>query len=68
MSVIEIDATIGGGDQGYSGWAELPDGRVFVVNYTDDRSPACLNTPNWPSGLPYIRGTYVLPAELTPRR
>jgi len=66
--VIEIDATIGGGDQGYSGWAELPDGRVFVVNYTDDRSPACLNTPNWPSGLPYIRGTYVLPAELTPRR
>ncbi len=57
--VLQVEASIGGGDQGYSGWTQLADGRVFVVNYTDDTSPACLNTPNWPTGLPWIRGTWI---------
>jgi hypothetical protein len=57
--VLEVDASIRGSDQGYSGWVELDDGRVFVVNYTDDAAPACASTPDWPTGLPWIRGTYL---------
>ena len=56
------------GDQGYSGWVELADGRIFVVNYTDD------TVLNWaPKGEgkfevpPWIRGTYLLPSDLPPR-
>ena len=26
-------------DQGYSGWVNLPDGRIFVVNYIRDDGP-----------------------------
>jgi hypothetical protein len=63
--VLEVEGSIGG-DQGYSGWTQLTDGRIFVVNYTDDTAPACLSTPKWPTGLPWIRGTYVLPSDLPP--
>jgi len=62
--VIEIEASVFGGDQGYSGWTLLPDGRIFVVNYTDDTSVY------WPASgpsfmrCPWIRGTYVLPSDL----
>lgn len=65
--VFEVDASVSGWDQGYSGWTELPDGRIFIVNYTDDTAVA------WPasgpslSRCPWIRGTYVLSSEL-PRR
>ena len=64
--VLEVDASIGGGDQGYSGWTETEDGRIFVVNYTDDTAPACLATPNWPTGLPWIRGTFLSLNDLPP--
>ncbi len=62
--VLDVDASLGGGDQGYSGWTETEDGRIFVVNYTDDRAPACLATPNWPTGLPWICGTWLQPSDL----
>jgi hypothetical protein len=62
--VLEVEASIGGGDQGYSGWTELADGRIFVVNYTDDTAPACPSTPNWPSGLTWIRGTWLEPSDV----
>jgi len=63
--IIEVEASISGMDQGYSGWVELPDGRIFVVNYTDDTAPTtysmfCGNQ----YGIPWIRGTYVLPSDL----
>lgn len=62
--VLEVDASIRGWDQGYSGWTELADGRLFVVNYTDDTAPACRRTLDWPSGLPWIRGTWIEPGDL----
>jgi hypothetical protein len=62
--VLEVDASVHGWDQGYSGWVELGDGRLFVVNYTDDTSPACRRTLDWPSGLPWIRGTWIEPGDL----
>ena len=64
--VLEIEASVSGIDQGYSGWTPLPDGRIFVVNYTDDTAVA------WPATGPYlyrcswIRGTYVLRSDLPP--
>lgn len=64
--VLEIEASVFGIDQGYSGWTPLHDGRLFVVNYTDDTAVA------WPATGPYlyrcswIRGTYVLPSDLPP--
>ena len=64
--VVHVEASATGWDQGYSGWVELPDGRLFVVNYSDDGAPA------WPatgprSHCPWIRGTWLMPADL-PRR
>ncbi len=38
-------------DGGYTGWVQLPDGRIFVVNYITDDAPK-----------PYIRG-YILNEE-----
>ncbi len=62
--VVEVDASIAGCDQGYTGWTELTDGRIFVVNYTDDTAPTCPQTPDWPSGLPWIRGTWLSSSDL----
>ncbi|MBM3265477.1 MAG: exo-alpha-sialidase [candidate division Zixibacteria bacterium] len=59
--IIEIEASPDGLDQGYSGWVELPDGRIFVVNYTDDAAPRNA-TPRL--GVCWIRGTFVLPSDL----
>ena len=63
--IVEIDACAVSWDQGYPGWTELPDGRIFTVNYTDDTAP-----PNGPGkgrfGVSWIRGTYVLPSDLPP--
>ncbi|MBN2296403.1 MAG: hypothetical protein JXM70_28500, partial [Pirellulales bacterium] len=60
--MLEIGATASGGDQGYSGWVQLPDKRIFVVNYTDDT--ARWNC-SWGSlGTSWIRGTFVLPEDL----
>ncbi len=56
--IIEVDASVNGLDSGYSGWVQLQDGRVFVVNYTDDTSAACV--PNATMlGVPWIRGTFL---------
>ena len=62
--IIEIDGTIAGNDQGYSGWFELNDGRIFVVNYTDDTARWNCDTSFLPIGVSWIRGIYVLPADL----
>lgn len=68
--IVEIDASVSGHDQGYSGWTRLPDGRLFFVNYTDDTAP--LVKPgegggNARMGISWIRGTFVNPDELPPR-
>ena len=65
--VIEVDASVAGGDQGYSGWAELQDGRIFVVNYTDDATEKWHMKGNITIGGSWIRGTWLLPSDLPPR-
>ena len=62
--VLEIEASVFGSDQGYSGWTELPDGRIFVVNYTDDTAAAWPATNPYLSRCSWIRGTYVLSSDL----
>src|SRR5206468_977254 len=60
--IVEIEASVAGYDQGYSGWTLLPDGRIFVVNHTDDTAP-----PAQPGagghpvkmGVSWLRGTYL---------
>jgi hypothetical protein len=42
--IIQVEGTANGADQGYSGWTELADGRIYVVNYTDDTAAPCLVT------------------------
>ena len=68
--IIEVGATIVGGDQGYSGWVQLYDGRIFVINYTDDTAPMLRYDPYVGGGLlgiTWMRGTYLLPSDLPPR-
>jgi len=64
--LIEIQGSISGADQGYSGWVELPDGRIFVVNYTDDTARWNCDASGPELGVSWIRGTYVLPSDLPP--
>jgi len=62
-NLIDIDASVSGHEQGYSGWVQLPDGRIFVAHYTDDTSEA--GTPNpHQFGIPWIRGTFLELADL----
>ncbi|MFA6472362.1 MAG: hypothetical protein WCU00_10015, partial [Candidatus Latescibacterota bacterium] len=63
--IIEIEASAAGHDQGYSGWTQLKDGRIFVVHYTDDGSSVSLQNPN-NFGVPWIRGTFLSPDDLPP--
>ena len=60
--VIEVEATNWGTDQGYSGWFELSDGRILVLNYTDDT--ALVNQPAGYWGRAWIRGTFLSLADL----
>lgn len=63
--ILEVEASANGHDQGYSGWTQLDDGRIFVVHYTDDTSAA--STPNPHNfGVPWIRGTFLDPSDLPP--
>ena len=66
--IIEIEGSALGNDQGYSGWVQLDDGQIFVANYTDDTAPMVKKTKPghpWPwLGIPWIRGTFVLPSDL----
>jgi len=63
-NIIKVDGSISGCDQGYSGWEELEDGRVFVVNYTDDTAPWNRDASYPPLGISWIRGMYVLSEDL----
>ncbi|MFC1675660.1 sialidase family protein [Planctomycetota bacterium] len=62
--VIEVEATVNGHEQGYSGWTQLDDGRIFVVNYTDDGADG--EPGKHLFGIPYIRGTFVELSDLPP--
>jgi hypothetical protein len=63
--MVEVDASVSGCDQGYSGWVQLEDGRIFVVNYTDDTSAASIQNP-FHLGVPWIRGTWLTLGDLPP--
>ncbi len=63
--IIEIEASISGHEQGYSGWVQLDDGRIFVVNYTDDTANAS-TSPQYNMGVPWIRGTFLELSDLPP--
>ena len=63
--IIEVEASVSGHEQGYSGWTQLEDGRVFVVNYTDDTAPTGRPNPH-NMGVPWIRGTFLQPSDLPP--
>ncbi len=63
--IIEVDASVNEHDQGYSGWTQLPDGRIFVVHYTDDTAEAARPNPHQ-FGIPWIRGTFVDLSDLPP--
>ncbi|MFH1006843.1 MAG: sialidase family protein [Candidatus Latescibacterota bacterium] len=60
--VLEVEATNWGTDQGYSGWAQLADGRILVLNYTDDT--ALVNQPAGYWGRSWIRGTWLTLRDL----
>jgi hypothetical protein len=65
--MLEVEGTISGRDQGYSGWIQLEDGRLLVLNYTDDTARTnCAEDPGF--GVPWIRGTYIRPGDLPPMR
>jgi len=64
--MVEVDATISGCDQGYSGFVELQDGRILVVNYTDDTARWNCDASYPPLGVSWIRGTYLLPEDRPP--
>ena len=65
LTFLEIEASAAGQDQGYSGWTQLEDGRIFVVHYTDDGSSVSLaNDHNL--GVPWIRGTFLSFGDLPP--
>jgi hypothetical protein len=64
--VIEVEASNWGADQGYSGWVEMSNGEILVLNYTDDT--ALVNQPAGYWGRSWIRGTFLNLADLTPGR
>jgi len=55
--LLEIEASANGHDQGYSGWVQLDDGRIFVVHYTDDTSAAGVANPH-NFGVPGFAGPF----------
>lgn len=67
--IVEIEASVAGHDQGYSGWATLPDGRNFVVNYTDDTARPVKPGAGGAAarmGVSWLRGTYLRSSDLPP--
>lgn len=65
-NILEVGATVNGHDQGYSGWVQLDDGRIFAVEYTDDTAAGEYPTMDM-FGVPWIRGTFLSPSDLPPR-
>ena len=61
--IVEVDASANGYEQGYSGWVQLADGSIFLVNYTDDSS-AVQKGRGSGYGIPWIRGTFLSPEDL----
>jgi len=57
--ILEVEASVDEGDQGYSGWTQLEDGRIYVVAYTDDTAPPCPGSGADALGVAWIRGTYL---------
>ena len=63
--MIEVHASAVSHDQGYSGWVEMDDGRILVVDYTDDTAP-----PIRPGayqgrfGVAWVRGTWLNESDL----
>ena len=66
-NIIEVEASANGYEQGYSGWIQLDDGRIFVVHYTDDSAPMVKGRDDG-YGIPWIRGTFLDLSDLPPRR
>jgi len=62
--VIEVEASVSGCDQGYSGWTQLEDGRILVLNYTDDTARWNRDMTWPPLGVAWIRGTFIHPEDL----
>ncbi len=62
--VIEVEGSISGCDQGYSGWTQLSDGRILVLNYTDDTARWNCDATFPPLGVSWIRGTYIHPGDV----
>jgi hypothetical protein len=62
--ILEVEGSISGCDQGYSGWTELPDGRILVLNYTDDTARWNCDATFPPLGVAWIRGTYIQPSDI----
>ncbi|MFV1967321.1 MAG: sialidase family protein [Pirellulaceae bacterium] len=65
--LIEVEASVNGHEQGYSGWIQLPDGRIFVAHYTDDTSEQGKPNP-YQFGIPWIRGTFLELSDLPPAK
>lgn len=65
--IVEVEASANGHEQGYSGWVQLGDGRIFVVHYTDDTAAASSANPHM-FGVPWIRGTFLSLDDLPPRK
>ncbi|MDA1316371.1 MAG: hypothetical protein O2968_23905, partial [Acidobacteria bacterium] len=63
--IVEVEASANGHEQGYSGWVQLDDGRIFVVNYTDDSSHVAEGHGSG-YGIPWIRGTFLSLDDLPP--
>ena len=62
--IIEVDASITGGELGYSDWVQMEDGSVFLVSYSDDTSHACVKGNSWRQQVPWIRGTFIKPEDM----
>lgn len=61
--MIEIEGSVLGADQGYSGWVQREDGSIFVVNYSDDTAKTLSSL----YGTSWIRGTWLTPDDLPPK-
>ena len=64
--MVRIEASVQGGDQGYSGWTQLPDGSIIVLNYTDDTAPSNARSGGGAMGISWIRGTFLELSDLPP--
>ena len=63
--MIEVHASAVSHDQGYSGWVEMGDGRILVVDYTDDTAPPIrAGAYQGIFGVAWVRGTWLNESDL----